>query len=120
MLATALVSCSTASGGTGSASPQTAASATSSADSPAQGRPAPGDSRADRNVYAAIRPGHLRASVADDPSYVYVPNGVPGTVEVIDPKNFTIVRTIRLGYRSYPEHVTRRGTCAGSTWTSTA
>jgi YVTN family beta-propeller protein len=57
------------------------------------------------NVYAAIE-GHLRKSVADDPHYVYVPNGRPGTVEVIDPTTFKIVRTIDLGYGAYPEHVT--------------
>jgi YVTN family beta-propeller protein len=103
MLATALVSCTTASGGTGSAAPQ---APVDPATPSAQARPAPKASRADRNVYAAIRRGHLRASVADDPPYIYVPNGVPGTVEVIDPKTFTIVRTIQLGDRSYPEHVT--------------
>ena len=60
----------------------------------------------DGNVYAAIATTRLRPSVANDPSFVYVPNGVPGTVEVIDPKTFRIVRTIDLGYRSFPEHVT--------------
>ena len=59
-----------------------------------------------RNVYAAIATKRLRPSVANDPSFVYVPNGLPGTVEVIDPKTFRIVRTIDLGYRSFPEHVT--------------
>src|SRR5207249_8601794 len=48
----------------------------------------------------------FRRSVADDPHYVYVPNGRPGTVEVIDPVTFKIVRTIDLGYGAYPEHVT--------------
>ena len=59
-----------------------------------------------RNVYAAVATKRLRPSVANDPSFVYVPNGLPGTVEVIDPKTFRIVRTIDLGYRSFPEHVT--------------
>jgi YVTN family beta-propeller protein len=59
-----------------------------------------------RNVYAAIATKRLRPSVANDPPFVYVPNGLPGTVEVIDPKTFRIVRTIDLGYRSFPEHVT--------------
>jgi YVTN family beta-propeller protein len=58
------------------------------------------------NVYAAIDSRHLRRSVAMDPHYVYVPNGKPGTLEVIDPATFKIVRTIDLGYGSYPEHVT--------------
>jgi YVTN family beta-propeller protein len=58
------------------------------------------------NVYAAIASKRFRPSVVNDPTFVYVPNGVPGTVEVIDPKTFRIVRTIDLGYRSFPEHVT--------------
>jgi YVTN family beta-propeller protein len=37
---------------------------------------------------------------------VYVPNGVPGTVEVIDPRTFRVVRRISFGAGSYPEHVT--------------
>jgi YVTN family beta-propeller protein len=58
------------------------------------------------NVYAAITDPRLSPAVAGDPTYVYVPNGVPGTVEVIDPATFKIVRTFSLGYRSFPEHVT--------------
>ena len=63
-------------------------------------RPSPTD------IYAAIRGPELSPAVQGDPSYVYVPNGVPGTVEVIDPRTYRIVRTISLGYRSFPEHVT--------------
>jgi YVTN family beta-propeller protein len=63
-------------------------------------------SAADPNVYAAIDSRRLPSSVAGDPAYVYVPDGLPGTVEVIDPTTFAIVRTIDLGYRSFPEHVT--------------
>ena len=58
------------------------------------------------NVYGAIATDHLSAAVAKDPTYVYVPNGVPGTVEVIDPKTYRVVRTIHLGYRAFAEHVT--------------
>jgi YVTN family beta-propeller protein len=58
------------------------------------------------NVYAAIAGKSFRPSVAGDPTYVYVPNGIPGTVEVIDPKTYKIVRTIHLGFGSFPEHVT--------------
>ena len=76
---------------------------TATATSSGHGASAP--PRTDGNVYAAITKG-LRPSVKNDPSFVYVPNGVPGTVEVIDPKTFRIVRTIDLGYRSFPEHVT--------------
>ncbi|MDP9301861.1 MAG: beta-propeller fold lactonase family protein [Actinomycetota bacterium] len=71
-----------------------------------QGNGASASSRSGGNVYAAITRNRLRPSVANDPSFVYVPNGLPGTVEVIDPKTFRIVRTIDLGYRSFPEHVT--------------
>jgi YVTN family beta-propeller protein len=48
----------------------------------------------------------LARQVRDDPEYVYVPNGVPGTVEVIDPKTYTVVRRMSFGFHSYPEHVT--------------
>ena len=58
------------------------------------------------NVYAAIRSKRLSPTVARDPAYVYVPNGIPGTVEVIDPATYKIVRRISLGYRTFPEHVT--------------
>jgi YVTN family beta-propeller protein len=58
------------------------------------------------NVYAAIEDPKLSPAVANDPQYLYVPNGIPGTVEVIDPVTYRIVRTIHLGYRSFPEHVT--------------
>ncbi|HYT29401.1 MAG TPA: beta-propeller fold lactonase family protein [Actinomycetota bacterium] len=58
------------------------------------------------NVYAAIVGPALSPAVAGDPQYVYVPNGIPGTVEVIDPRTFRIVRRITLGYRTFPEHVT--------------
>ena len=57
------------------------------------------------NVWAAIASGKYRASARGVPSYVYVPNGIPGTVEVIDPKTFRIFRTI-IWLRSFPEHVT--------------
>jgi YVTN family beta-propeller protein len=70
------------------------------------GNGASGSPQRDGNVYAATATKRLRPSVSNDPSFVYVPNGLPGTVEVIDPKTFRIVRTIDLGYRSFPEHVT--------------
>src|SRR5262249_18027142 len=58
------------------------------------------------DVYAAITDQRLSPAVAGDPQYLYVPNGIPGTVEVIDPATYRIVRTIKLGYRTFPEHVT--------------
>ena len=78
--------------------PEVAASGSATGGAPA--------SRGSTDVYAAIDSKHLRTSVANDPPYVYVPNGKPGTVEVIDPATFKIVRTIDLGAGSYPEHVT--------------
>ena len=78
--------------------PEVAASGSATGGGPAAGRPT--------DIYAAIDSTQLRRSVANDPPYVYVPNGKPGTVEVIDPATFKIVRTIDLGAGSYPEHVT--------------
>jgi len=59
-----------------------------------------------RNVYAAIDTTRLAPTVANDPHYLYVPNGSPGTLEVIDPTTYRIIRTINFGPGSYPEHVT--------------
>jgi YVTN family beta-propeller protein len=69
---------------------------------PTSASPSPGST----NVYAAITDPTLNPAVAGDPQYLYVPNGIPGTIEVIDPTTYRIVRTIRLGYRTFPEHVT--------------
>ncbi len=57
-------------------------------------------------MYAAIAKGTFSPAVRGDPHYVYVPNGIPGTIEVIDPASYRIVRTIHLGFQSFPEHVT--------------
>jgi len=58
------------------------------------------------NIYKAITSQKLAPQVRDDPAYVYVPNGVPGTVEVIDPSTYRVVRRMSFGFHSYPEHVT--------------
>jgi YVTN family beta-propeller protein len=58
------------------------------------------------NVYGAIDSKTLAPQVRKDPEYVYVPNGDPGTVEVIDPSTFKVVRRISFGFQTYPEHVT--------------
>jgi len=58
------------------------------------------------NVYKAITSKTLAPQVRKDPEYVYVPNGDPGTVEVIDPSTFRVVRRISFGFHTYPEHVT--------------
>jgi YVTN family beta-propeller protein len=44
--------------------------------------------------------------VRHDHPYVYVPNGTPGTVEVIDPTTFKVVRRYSFGAGAMPEHVT--------------
>jgi YVTN family beta-propeller protein len=58
------------------------------------------------NIYKAITSKTLAPQVRNDPEYVYVPNGIPGTVEVIDPSTYKVVRRISFGYHTYPEHVT--------------
>jgi YVTN family beta-propeller protein len=63
-------------------------------------------SRSNTNVWAAISSKHLSPVVRGDRAYVYVPNGRPGTLEVIDPRTLRIVRRVSLGAGSYPEHVT--------------
>src|SRR5438552_6112223 len=71
-----------------------------------QGNPVSASNGGGGNVYAAIDSKRLRPSVVNDPTFLYVPNGVPGTGEVIDPKTFRIVRRVDLAYRSVPERVT--------------
>ena len=56
------------------------------------------------NVWAGIEAGNWNPAVRDDPELVYVPNGKPGTVEVIDPKTYRLIRSFPVG--SFPEHVT--------------
>ena len=59
----------------------------------------------DGNVYSATAPGDVRASVAKDPAYLYVPNsyGAPITT-VIDQHTHKIVRVLQTGELS--QHVT--------------
>ena len=56
-----------------------------------------------RDVYAADRPNRLSPVVKDFPSRVYVPNSNSGTVSVIDPKKYKVIRTIPVG--DQPQHV---------------
>jgi YVTN family beta-propeller protein len=58
------------------------------------------------NIYKAITSKTLAPQVRHDPEYVYVPNGDPGTVEVIDPSTYKVIRRFSFGFHSYPEHVT--------------
>ncbi|MBO0867772.1 MAG: YncE family protein [Micromonosporaceae bacterium] len=55
------------------------------------------------DVYAADRPGQLSPAVSGDPQLVYVPNLGSGTVSVIDPKQYKVIRTVRVG--AGPQHV---------------
>jgi YVTN family beta-propeller protein len=107
-----LAGCTTAGGSTASSDPRSAPthrSATASAGVPspsvsdAPTNNAPADPH---NVWAAITSGHLSPVVQHDPAYVYVPNGKPGTVEVIDPATFKIVRRLSFGAGAMTEHVT--------------
>ncbi|MGI8801310.1 MAG: hypothetical protein ACR2KV_03925 [Solirubrobacteraceae bacterium] len=58
----------------------------------------------DVNIYAATATSALSAAVANVPTRVYVPNSNSGTVDVIDPASFRVVRTLRVG--TLPQHVT--------------
>ena len=55
------------------------------------------------DVYAADRPGALADAVKADPVRVYVPNLGSGTVSVIDPATFKVIKTVPVGRG--PQHV---------------
>jgi len=55
------------------------------------------------DLYAADRPGMLSPVVRRDPSLVYVPNFGSGTVSIIDPRSYRVIRTVRVG--AGPQHV---------------
>lgn len=56
------------------------------------------------NVYAGIASGNWSTRVRGVPQRVYVPNSEDGTVSVIDPDTFEVVRTFATG--AYDQHVT--------------
>lgn len=56
------------------------------------------------NVYSAIRSGTLAPAVRGIPARVYVPNNDTGTVSVIDPTTFEVIRTLHVG--TEPQHIT--------------
>jgi YVTN family beta-propeller protein len=56
------------------------------------------------NVYQWTGVGMFSPTVAADPPRVYVPDEATGTVIVIDPRTFKIIRRFRVG--ASPEHVT--------------
>lgn len=55
------------------------------------------------DIYAADRPNALSRAVRHDPSLVYVPNWGSGTVSVINPRTYKVIRTVKVGRG--PEHV---------------
>ncbi|MEO3807464.1 hypothetical protein ABGB17_00530 [Sphaerisporangium sp. B11E5] len=93
--------------------PRAAVTASASATAPAspgeEGEQRAGDAAAARmgrekvDVYRHDRAGMLSPVVAGFPSLVYVPNSDSGTVSVIDPRTYRIVRHFRVGKR--PQHV---------------
>src|SRR3954447_22123444 len=56
------------------------------------------------DVYAADRPGRLRAAVRRFPERIYVPNSKSDTVDEIDPRTFKVIRHFATG--ALPQHVT--------------
>jgi YVTN family beta-propeller protein len=70
----------------------------------AQPRRASSSSASSTNVYAATESGKFSPAVEGIPARVYVPNGVAGTVEEIDPRTFRIIRKFPVG--QFPEHIT--------------
>ena len=56
------------------------------------------------DIYAADRPGRLSRTVEGMPSRIYVPNTESNTVTVIDPTNYTVIDTFKVG--RLPQHVT--------------
>jgi len=82
-----------------SATPSAPSPATSTA-SPLPGMPPPIDPG---DVYAADRPGLLAPAARRARPLVYVPNFGSGTVSIIDPATYRVIRTVRVG--AGPQHV---------------
>ncbi|MFC0863213.1 hypothetical protein ACFHYQ_13000 [Sphaerimonospora cavernae] len=70
---------------------------------PGAAGPHQAEAREPVDVYAADRPGMLSPVVKGFRSLVYVPNSESGTVDVIDPETYRIVRHFRVG--ALPQHV---------------
>jgi YVTN family beta-propeller protein len=69
--------------------------------------PAPSPSPARQrhvSIYAADGPGQLSPAVTGVPERVYVPNTLDGTVDVIDPRSFRVLKRLYVG--GEPHHVT--------------
>ena len=70
------------------------------------GRAAPSRAarKAPANVYAGATSTSVPAALRDVPERVYVPNNAAGTVDVIDPKRFKVIRSFGVG--QVPHHIT--------------
>jgi YVTN family beta-propeller protein len=62
------------------------------------------DSAQPRDLYAADRPGDFSPAVTGIPERVYVPNTLDGTVDVIDPRTYRVIKELRVG--GEPHHIT--------------
>lgn len=67
----------------------------------------PRSASGDLNVYAAATSTTVRADLARIPERVYVPNSLAGTLDVIDPKSYTVVGHLQTG--QIPTTSRRRG-----------
>ena len=76
------------------------ASSQSERTSPLPGMPPPLSAT---DVWAADRPNRLSTVVQGMPYRIYVPNSLDNTVTIINPRSYTVIRTIRVGHE--PQHV---------------
>lgn len=86
-----------------SAPPTSAAPTPEASPLPGAARPHRTEDRGPVDIYAADRPGMLSPVVKGFRSLVYVPNSESGTVDVIDPETYRVVRHFRVG--ALPQHV---------------
>src|SRR5207249_9986340 len=87
------------------ASPSVAHTAASTPPSqPGSISPPPAAATGPLNVYAAPASGVFSPAVAGIAPRVYVPNVSSGTVSIIDPRTFKVVRTLVVGGK--PHHIT--------------
>jgi YVTN family beta-propeller protein len=104
-----LGACSTATAGPANSTPVTgmnsSASATSGGGATVTGTPLPGMPPVldPHDLYSADRPGALSSAVRNDKQLVYVPNNHSGTVSIIDPSTYKVIRTVSVP--KSPEHV---------------
>jgi len=82
---------------------QRASSAVGKSQGSSQVHPSPAPAPA-TNLYSADAPGNFSPTVRGDPERVYVPNTLDGTISVIDPVTYKVVKTLRVG--GQPHHVT--------------